>query len=93
MSPPRTNKFESDHVDVSLKKKRRKGSKKQEVSKLQEHPVTLPGIAKDGSNPVKNERKERKTRIKKLLFALNYACVCLFLQKVSQSRSQSLRSP
>ena len=65
-SPPRSNKFESDNADVTLKKKLRKGSKKQEVLKLQERPVTLPRIAKDGLNPVKNKRKQKKNRNKKV---------------------------
>ena len=65
-SPLRSNKFESDIADVTLKKKLRKGSKKQEVSKLQERPVTLPRIAKDGSNPVKNKRKQKKNKNKKV---------------------------
>ena len=66
VSPPRSNKFQSDIADVTLKKKLRKGSKKQEVSKLQERPITLPRIAKDESNPVKNKRKQKKNKNKKV---------------------------
>ena len=65
VSPPKTNKFDSDIADVPLKKKRRKGSKKQEVSKLQERPVTLLRIAKGRSNPAKNKRKQKKKTNKK----------------------------
>ncbi|XP_068759365.1 28S rRNA (cytosine-C(5))-methyltransferase-like isoform X1 [Montipora capricornis] len=65
VSPPKTNKFESDIADVPLKKKRRKGSKKQEVSKLQERPVTLLRIAKGRSNSAKNKRKQKKKKNKK----------------------------
>ncbi|XP_068757928.1 28S rRNA (cytosine-C(5))-methyltransferase-like [Montipora capricornis] len=66
VSPPRSNKFESDIAHVTLKKKLPKGSKKQKVSKLQECPVTVPRIAKYGSNPVKNKRKQKKKKNKKV---------------------------
>ncbi|XP_068715150.1 28S rRNA (cytosine-C(5))-methyltransferase-like isoform X2 [Montipora foliosa] len=66
VSPPRSNKFESGIAHVTLKKKLRKGSKKQKVSKLQERPVTVPRIAKYGWNPVKNKRKQKKKKNKKV---------------------------
>ena len=58
--------FESDIAHVTLKKKLREGSKKQEVSKLQERPETVPRIAKYGSNPVKNKKKQKKKKNKKV---------------------------